>query len=262
MTTTPYETLRLRIDDGIATITLARPESLNAFTQQSLVELRSALKAVIASPARCLVLTGEGRAFSSGADLAAPRDGLDENDPDEFLRDYFVPPFRMLAGMEIPTIAAVNGPCAGSGMSLALSCDIVIASESAFFLQPFVSIGLVPDLGSSWLLPQALGRARATGLMLLGEKLPAADAAAWGMIWKTVPPDQLEHAVLETARKLKDGPSRGPAMIKQLIARGLRNGLAEQMQAELEFQRVALRSADHIEARAAFKEKRAPVFVR
>jgi len=259
---THYETLRLEIDDGLATLTLCRPQSLNAFTQQSLVELRAALKAVIASTARCLVLTGEGRAFSSGADLSAPRVGLEPNDPDEFLRDYFAPPFRLLAELEIPTIAAVNGPCAGAGMSLALTCDIVIASDAAYFLQPFVNIGLVPDLGSSWLLPQALGRARAAGLMLLGEKLPAEDAAAWGLIWKVVPARELDAEVRAAARKLIDGPSRSPGMIKQLIARSLRNGLAEQMQVEIELQRVALRSADHIEARAAFKEKRQPHFVR
>ena len=257
-----YETLQLAIEDGLATLTLDRPQSLNAFSQQSLVELRAALKAVIASPARCLVLTGEGRAFSSGADLNAPRENLAPEDPDEFLRDDFAPPFRLLAGLEIPTIAAVNGVCAGAGMSLALTCDIVIAAESAYFLQPFVNIGLVPDLGSSWLLPQALGRARATGLMLLGEKLPAADAAAWGLIWKAVPDGEFHAAVRAAARKFIDGPSRAPGMIKQLIAHSLRNGLGEQMQAEIAMQRVALRSDDHLEARAAFRDKRPPRFRR
>jgi len=257
-----YETLRLEIEDGLATLTLSRPESLNALSQQMLAELRAALKAVIASPARCLVLTGEGRAFGSGADLQAARDGLEPNDPDEFLRDWFAPPFRLLAELEIPTIAAVNGPCAGASMSLALTCDIVIASQSAYFLQPFVNIGLVPDLGSSWLLPQALGRARATGLMMLGEKLPAEDAAAWGLIWKTVPDSDLRAVVQATARKLVDGPSQSPGMIKKLIARSLRNGLEEQMRVEIEMQRVALRSPDHIEARAAFREKRPPQFRR
>ncbi|OUM01682.1 hypothetical protein A8M77_15005 [Variovorax sp. JS1663] len=241
---------------------MSRPQTLNALTQQSLGELRSALKAVIASPARCLVLTGEGRAFGSGSDLAAPRTGLTPNDPDEFLRDWFAPPFRLLAELEIPTIAAVNGPCVGASMSLALTCDIVIASQSAYFLQPFVNIGLVPDLGSSWLLPQALGRARATGLMLLGEKLPADDAAAWGLVWKTVPDSELHATVQATARKLVDGPSHSPGMIKKLIAQSLRNGLEEQMRAEIALQRIALRSADHLEAKAAFKEKRQPRFSR
>jgi len=259
---THYETLRLDMEDGLATLTMSRPRTLNALTQQSLAELRSALKAVIASPARCLVLTGEGRAFGSGADLTAPRIGLEPNDPDEFLRDWFAPPFRLLAELEIPTIAAVNGPCVGASMSLALTCDIVIASQSAYFLQPFVNIGLVPDLGSSWLLPQALGRARAAGLMLLGEKLSADDALAWGLIWKTVPDSELHTAVRMTARKLVDGPSQSPGMIKKLIARSLRNGLEEQMRIEIEMQRVALRSPDHLEARTAFTEKRQPQFRR
>ena len=257
-----YETLQLEIVDGLATLTLARPETLNALSPQMLAELRVALKAVIASPARCLVVTGEGRAFGSGADLQAPRNGLEPNDPDEFLRDWFAPPFRLLAELEIPTIAAVNGPCAGASMSLALTCDIVIASRSAYFLQPFVNIGLVPDLGSSWLLPQAVGRARATGLMMLGEKLPAEDAAAWGLIWKTVPDSDLRTVAQATARKLVDGPSQSPGMIKKLIARSLRNGLEEQMRVEIEMQRLALRSADHIESRTAFKEKRPPQFTR
>lgn len=255
-----YKCLRLRIDDGLATLTLCRPESLNAFNMQSLVELRSALKQVIASPARCLVLTGEGRAFCSGVDLNAPRDGLEPNDPDEFLRDYFAPPFRLLAELKIPTIAAVNGPCVGAGMSLALTCDIVIATQTAYFLQPFVNIGLVPDLGSSWLLPQAIGRPRATGLMLLGEKLPAADAAAWGLIWQAVPPERFEEVIRSTASRFIEGPSQSPSLIKQLIAQSFRNSHAEQMQAEIETQRAAIRSPDHIEARNAFREKRSPVF--
>ena len=257
-----YETLRLEIEHGLAWLTLSRPESLNAVSQQMLKELRSALKAVIASRARCLVLTGEGRAFGSGADLQAPRVGLEPNDPDEFLRDWFAPPFRLLAALEIPTIAAVNGACVGASMSLALTCDIVIASQSAYFLQPFVNIGLVPDLGSSWLLPQALGRARATGLMLLGEKLPAEDAAAWGLIWKAVPDSDLPAVVRTTARRLADGPGQSPGMIKKLMALASRNGLEEQMRVEIEMQRVALRSPDHIEARAAFREKRPPQFCR
>ncbi len=258
----PYETLQLAIADGVATLTLDRPDSLNAMSQQMLGELRQALKAVTASAeARCLVLTGAGRGFCTGADLRSPRVGLDPGDPDEFLRDWFMPPFRLLADLEIPTIAAVNGPCAGAGMSLALTCDIVVAVDSAYFLQPFVNIGLVPDLGSSWLLPHALGQARAAGLMLLGEKLPAQQAADWGLIWKCVGSEQFRPEVDAIARRLAEG-ARCHGAIKSLLRQAWRNDLPAQMQLETRLQREALRSPDHREARAAFAEKRPPVFQR
>jgi 2-(1,2-epoxy-1,2-dihydrophenyl)acetyl-CoA isomerase len=256
-----YENLRLAIAGGIVTLTLDRPDSLNALSQQALVELRHALKSVTASTeARCLVLTGSGRGFCTGVDLNAPR-AVDPNDPDEFLRDYFVPPFRLLANLQIPTIAAVNGPCAGAGMSLALTCDIVLAIESAYFLQPFVNIGLVPDLGSSWLLPHSVGRARAAGLMLLGEKLPAAQAAEWGLIWKCVAADRFQPELDAITAKFVNGAS-SHGRIKQLLQQAFRNDLPAQMQLELEYQGAAIRSADHQEARLAFREKRPPVFTR
>jgi 2-(1,2-epoxy-1,2-dihydrophenyl)acetyl-CoA isomerase len=230
---------------------------------QALIELRAALKHVVGTPdARCLVLTGTGRGFCTGVDLTAPRNGLNANDRDEFLRDYFIPPFQLLASMSIPTIAAVNGAAAGAGMSLALTCDIVIAAESSYFLQPFVNIGLVPDLGSSWLLPHIVGKARAAGLMLLGERLPAKDAAEWGLIWKCVADDALASEVAAAAQKFASGAQGSHTHIKQLLRQAFQNDLGVQMQREAEYQGALLQTADFAEARTAFAEKRKPVFGR
>lgn len=255
-----YRNIHFELRDGIARIVLGRPSTLNALSQELLVELRHALESVEAAPeAHCLVLTGEGRGFSSGADLTAPRTGLDPDDPDRFLRDFFIPPFRQLAELRIPTIAAVNGVCAGAGMSLALSCDIVVAEESAYFLQPFVNIGLVPDLGSSWLLPRAVGRSRALALMLLGERLPAREAKEWGLIWKCCSAESFDAQVQGLAHKFAAAP-RIHGAIKQLVREGFGSDLNSQMALEMHHQREAIRSADHLEARAAFREKRKPDF--
>ena len=258
-----YETIALSFADGIATLALNRPHALNALTLDALIELKAALKQVVASQeARCLVLTGTGRGFCTGVDLSAPRLGLNPSDRDEFLRDYFVPPYELLADLSIPTIAAVNGPCAGAGMSLALTCDVVVAAESAYFLQPFVNIGLVPDMGSSWLLPQALGRARAAGLMLLGERLSARAAADWGLIWKCVASDALIEEVQTIAAKFASGPRTSQALIKQLLHHASRNDLRSQMRLEVEYQGIATQTKDFAEAKRAFAEKRRPVFQR
>jgi len=258
-----FETLILSVEEGVATLTLNRPAALNALSQQALVELRAALKQLIgARDVRCLVLTGAGRGFCTGVDLTAPREGLNPSDPDEFLRDYFVPPFQLLADLSIPTIAAVNGPCAGAGMSLALSCDIVVAAQSAYFLQPFVNIGLVPDLGSSWLLPHLVGKARAAGAILLGEKVPAQTAQAWGLIWKCVPDGDLGDEVTQMSRKLATGATLSHDLAKSLLRQAFGNDLNTQMRREVEYQRTAIASADFREAKAAFIEKRKPVFGR
>lgn len=256
-----YDTLSLTVADGIAALTLNRPAALNALSMQMLVELRAALKLVAGSPdVRCLVLTGAGRGFCTGVDLTAERVGLNPGDPDEFLRDYFIPPYQLLASLGIPTIAAVNGPAAGAGMSLALTCDIVIAAESSYFLQPFANIGLVPDLGSSWFLPHMVGKSRAAGLMLLGERLPAKTAAEWGLVWKCVSDDALSTEVKAVAEKFAGGAQLSHTLIKQLLRQAFQNDIGVQMQREVEYQRTCIRSADHAEARLAFAEKRKPVF--
>jgi len=258
-----YETTTLELADGVATLTLNRPETLNALSMRSLVDLRAALKEVVAArEARCLVITGAGRGFCTGVDLNAPRPGLNPSDPDEFLRDYFVPAYQLLTDLEIPTIAAVNGPCAGAGMSLALSCDIVVAARSSYFLQPFVNIGLVPDMGSSWLIPHAIGSARAAGLMLLGEKLPADKAAEWGLIWKCVDDGALMQEVGAMTARFAGGARLAHSLTKQLLRHAHRNDLRAQVRLELESQRLAMGTDDFREAKRAFAEKRLPVFGR
>ena len=257
------ESVVLSIDDGVAWLTLNRPSVLNAFSMQMLVELRAALKAVAGSTqARCLVLTGSGRAFCAGSDLSAPRPGLNPADPDEFMRDYYLPAFQLLAGLDIPTVAAVNGPAVGAGMSLALMCDIAIAAESAFFLQPFVGIGLVPDLGSSWFLPHLVGKARATALMLLSDRLPARTAEDWGLIWRCVGDAEFLDSARSIANRLAGTPHLAISMTKRLLRQTHHNDLGVQIPREIEFQRTCFSSPDAIEARTAFAEKRKPVFGR
>lgn len=256
-----YETLQLDIQDGVAKMTLNRPDKLNALSVQSMIDLKAALKQVIASrEARVLLLTGSGRGFCPGADMTAPRTGLNPDDPDELLRDYFAPTFQLLQTLKIPTVAAVNGVCAGAGVGLALSCDIVLAARSAYFLQSFVNIGLVPDNGTSWLLSKAIGNARATALMLLGERLPAETAAEWGLVWKCVDDDVLQQEARAIASKFAVGPTTAYSLIKTLMRETQKTSLHEQVMLETAYQTVARKTSDHVEAKKAFAEKRRPVY--
>ncbi len=256
-----YETLRFEIKDNVATITLNQPEKLNALRLQSVVDIRAALKQVIvAREAKVLLLTGTGRGFCPGVDIKALDVDVDPEDRDELLRDHFAPTFGLLKELGIPTIAAVNGPCAGAGTSLALSCDIVLAARSAYFVQAFVNLGLVPDTGASWFVTRALGVPRATALLMLGEKLPAETAAEWGLIWKCVDDDRLMAAAGAIAEKLAAGPSVAYRMIKSLVRAASANSLRDQILLESEYQTAARKTEDHTEARTAFEAKRVPVF--
>lgn len=256
-----YKTLQLDIHEGVVRLTLNRPDKLNALSVELIMDLKAALKQVIATKeARVLLLTGAGRGFCPGADMAAPRTGLNPDDIDEMLRDYFAPTYELLQTLKIPTVAAVNGVCAGAGVSLALSCDIVVAARSAYFLQSFVNIGLVPDTGASWLVSKAVGSARATALMMLGERLPAETAAEWGMIWKCVDDDKLQQEAGAIATKLAAGPTIAYSLIKNLMREAEKNSLNDQFALETAHQMVARRTQDHIEAKKAFAEKRKPVY--
>ncbi|NYT61680.1 enoyl-CoA hydratase/isomerase family protein [Alcaligenaceae bacterium] len=257
-----YETLQLEIKHGIARLTLNRPDKLNALSMQSMLDLKAGLKEVIASrEARALLITGAGRGFCPGADMTSPRTGLNPDDVDELLRDYFAPTFQLLQTLKIPTVAAVNGVSAGAGVSLALSCDIVLAARSAYFMQSFVNIGLVPDTGASWLVSKAVGNARATALMLLGERLPAETAAEWGMIWKCVDDDALQQEAEAIVSKLAAGPTTAYSLIKNLMRETQTNSLQDQMLLETAYQTTARNTTDHIEAKKAFAEKRKPVYI-
>lgn len=253
-----FETIRLeRSDDGVATITLARPDSLNALSAATLDELGAAIEAVGASDARCLMITGEGRGFSSGADLAGS--GL----PDDIgaaLEKHFNPVIEALFALRLPVVAAVNGPAAGAGCSLALAADIVIAARSAYFLQAFVNIGLVPDAGATWLLPRLAGRARAMEMMLLGEKIPAQQALDWGMIARVADDEDFAAEARALATRLAQGPTAALGLIRQLAHRAEEIPLREALAAERIAQRDAGRTDDFKAAVMAFLSKIPPTF--
>lgn len=256
-----YENLTLGINDHVATLTLNRPDKLNAFSYPLLAEIRAALKEVVASKeARVLVITGAGRGFCAGLDLTGSRAGLNPDDRNEPLRDYFLPVFGLLRELSIPTIAMVNGPAIGAGMALALSCDITIAAKSAYFTCAFINIGLVTDCGASSVIYRKIGEARTAGLLLLGEKLPADKAADWGLIWKCVDDNQLAGEVSAISRKFATGPTMAYGLMRRLVQKSPNNSYRQQLDLEMEYQTFVRASEDHAEARKAFAEKRPPVF--
>jgi 2-(1,2-epoxy-1,2-dihydrophenyl)acetyl-CoA isomerase len=254
-----YETIILDRREGIARITLNRPDRLTSFTRQMHTELAQALDA--AADARVIVLTGAGRGFCAGQDLndrvVAPGEAVDLG---ETVEQSWNPLVRRLAAMPQPVIARVNGVAAGAGANIALACDLVVAARSAKFIQSFSALGLIPDSGGSWHLPRLVGQARALGLALTGGSLPAEQAADWGLIWKCVEDDRLDTEVDALAAKLAALPPLGLAAIKRII----RTTGDRTLDQELDLQRDEMRrlgfTADYREGVAAFLEKRAPSF--
>jgi 2-(1,2-epoxy-1,2-dihydrophenyl)acetyl-CoA isomerase len=254
-----FETIQFDKRDGIARITLNRPDRLNSFTAAMHTELRDALARL--GDARVVVITGAGRAFCAGQDLndraVVPGETVDLGDTVEA---SWNPLIRTLAALPQPVIARVNGVAAGAGANIALACDLVVAARSAKFIQSFSAIGLIPDSGGSWILPRLVGPARALGLALTGEPLPAEKAAEWGLIWKCVDEDQLDAEVDALAAKLASLPPLGLAAIKSII----RSTWDRTLDEELDLQRDEMRrlgfTEDYREGVAAFLEKRAPKF--
>ena len=255
-----YSTILFDGADGVATITLNRPARLNALTNTMFRELGAALDAVEADPElRAVLLTGEGRGFCAGADLAG--DGIDsDSDLDAALVTLYNPTILRLQGFPKPIVCAVNGVAAGAGCNLALACDIVLGARSAQFIEVFARIGLIPDAGGTWLLPRLVGRARALGLALLADGLPAETAAAWGLIWRMVEDEALMDEARTLAGRLAKGPTRAYGLAKQAIAASFDNGLEAQLALEAELQGQAGRTEDYAEGVAAFLEKRPAVF--
>jgi len=253
-----YNSITLSFDEGLAILTLDRPETLNSFTNDMHGEVRDALSAISADKQnRCMLLTGNGRGFCAGQDLA----DLDmDADIGETVDKNYNVLITMLSQMEMPVLCAVNGVAAGAGANIAFACDIVLASRAASFIQSFCKIGLIPDSGGTWRLPQLVGIARAKGLAMLGDRLTADQAQEWGLIWKAIEADQLMPEALEMGKQLAKQPTRGLALTKQAMNVAHTNSLEEQLLLEKEYMSIAGASHDYHEGVQAFLEKRPAVF--
>jgi 2-(1,2-epoxy-1,2-dihydrophenyl)acetyl-CoA isomerase len=244
-------------------LTLHRPDRLNSFTVAMHEEIQAALAHVRTDRTmRCLVLTGAGRGFCAGQDLSdrAVAPGQSAKDLGLSIEKYYIPLVLALRKLPMPVIAAVNGVAAGAGANIALACDIVIAARSAAFIQSFARIGLVPDSGGTWLLPRLVGNARALGLALLGEKIGAEQAQAWGLIWQCVDDAELLPTAKALAAQLAAGPTRGLARTKEAIYAAATQTFEQSLELERNFQRELGQSRDYAEGVAAFMQKRAPKF--
>jgi 2-(1,2-epoxy-1,2-dihydrophenyl)acetyl-CoA isomerase len=262
-----YSTILLETRDGVATLTLNRPEMLNSLNKAIIDDIRSALRALARDDAtKVLVVTGAGRGFCAGADLTTTggNDGSDRSVGEGVayaMEIGYNPLVRDVTGFPKPVIVAVNGVAAGGGVGLALSGDIVLAARSAYFVQVFVPrLGLVPDMGCTWFFPQLLGRARARALALLGDRLPAEKAAEWGLIWQCVDDDKLAAEAQALAQRLAKGPQLAYRELKQVLEEAPLNTLDEQLELERRTQRVLGDTEDFKEGVLAFLTKRDPQF--
>ncbi len=260
-----YETVDLKIENGVAEITLNRPERLNAWTAQFGDELREAILTDAAAPeVRAVLITGAGRGFSSGADLKEMleqrADGGEVPDVGEMLRTRYHPIIKGIRELPKPVVAAVNGPAVGIGCSLALAADLIWAAESAVFGLAFVNIGLVPDGGSTFLVPIAAGKARALEMALLGDPIPAQKALDWGLINRVVPDADLMGEARDLAGRLAKGPTRSYAQSKRALNNSLLKIMDEQLDLEADIQAEMVTSSDFIEGVTAFVQKRDPRF--
>jgi 2-(1,2-epoxy-1,2-dihydrophenyl)acetyl-CoA isomerase len=258
-----YQHILFEVADGIARLTLNRPERLNSFNTVMHSEVRNALAGIEdGSKARALVITGAGRGFCAGQDLGdrAVAPGGTAVDLGESIDRYYKPLIMTLRNLPLPVIAAVNGVAAGAGANIALACDLVVAARSASFVQAFSKLGLVPDSGGTWFLPRLVGTARAMGLAFLGEKLSAEQAAEWGLIWRCVEDAELAAVIDGLARQLAAAPTRGIALTKQALYESWGRTLEQQIDIERDYQRELGRTADYKEGVAAFTEKRTPRF--
>jgi 2-(1,2-epoxy-1,2-dihydrophenyl)acetyl-CoA isomerase len=258
-----HQTILFQINGGIARLTLNRPERLNSFNTQMHEEVRDALFQVAHDEnVRVLILSGAGRGFCAGQDLSEQAVIADDGSVDlgASIEKYYAPLVLRLHSLKIPVICAVNGVAAGAGANLALACDIVIAKRSASFIQSFCKLGLIPDTGGTYALPRLIGTARAMGLALLGDKLSAEQAAAWGMIWQCIDDIDFDRVLDATAEQLAGAPTQALARTKEaILSSGLRT-----LEQQLDHERTAMRdlgqTVDYKEGVAAFLEKRTPVF--
>ena len=258
-----FNTIEFAINEGVATLTLNRPKSLNSFTIEMHGEIREVMQQVIDDAGiRCLVITGAGRGFCAGQDLGdrAETDDGDVPDVGASVEKNYNPLIRSIMNLPKPVICAVNGVAAGAGASIALACDIVLAARSASFIQIFCKIGLIPDSGGTWNLPRAVGLARARGLAMLGDRLDAETAEKWGLIWKCVDDDKLQEEAQEMAAYFTVQPTLALGRIKKLLLESSSNTLSEQLELERQAIQDLRQSEDFREGVHAFLEKRPPVF--
>lgn len=250
--------------DGVAVISLNRPDKLNSFNAQMHAELREALTKVARdTDTRALLITGNGRGFCAGQDLSERQGAPSSEMPNDLglsLESNYNPLIRQIRNLELPVICAVNGVAAGAGANIALACDLVLAARSASFIQAFCKIGLVPDSGGTWTLPRLVGQARAMGLAMLGDKISAEQAQGMGMIWQVIDDETLKDEALSLARRLASQPTRGLALIKRAMHASWDNSLNQQLDLERDLQTFAGRTEDYREGVSAFMEKRQPNF--
>lgn len=256
------DTVLVQSHEGWVEITLNRPDRLNSFNDEMHAALRAAIEGARDGGARALLLTGAGRGFCAGQDLGDRDPSRMDGPPDlgHTVRTWYAPLVRLIRSLEFPVVCAVNGVAAGAGANLALACDIVLAGRSAKFIQSFAKVGLIPDTGGSWHLPRLLGEARAKGLALTAQPLPAEQAEAWGLIWKCLPDDALMDEARAMAAHFAAGPTLGLGLTKQAIQAAATQDLSQQLDMEAGMMKTCGESADYAEGVSAFLEKRAPVF--
>lgn len=254
-----FENLGFEIIDGVAVITLNRPDKLNSFDNSMGSNLQTALDNCMENDeVRCVLLTGAGRGFCAGQDLEEAISGIAEIE--EHVETKYNPIVRKIRAIEKPVIAAVNGVAAGAGANLAYCCDIVLATESAKFIQSFVNIGLIPDTGGTYFLPRLVGLHRASVMMMLGEKMTAEEAKDLGLVYKVFPDGELMNGAMALAKRMAQMPTRGIGLTKKALNYSLGNTLDEQLAVERDLQGMAGRTSDNTEGINAFLEKRKPVF--
>ena len=255
-----YQTIRVESEGGVTTIILDRPDRLNACPPQMAEEVFAAVRDL--GEARAVLIRGEGRAFCSGADLAASAEPAMTGGDRAYssLSHSYNPMIQAVASLPVPVVAMVQGPAAGVGCSLALAADFVIAGKSGYFLQAFVNIGLVPDGGASWMLPRLVGTAQATRMMMLGEKISAEEAERIGLIYKCVEDDALAEEAMALVRRLAGGPTVALGLMKRNLRGGLQADLGSTLAAEADAQRIAGNTGDATEGAMAFLQKRKPDF--
>lgn len=260
--TSMSDTILTQAHDKWVEIRLNRPTRLNSFNEEMHIAFRAALESARDSGARAILITGSGRGFCAGQDLGDRDPSKMASPPDlsSTLSKFYNPLIRLIRSLNFPVICAVNGVAAGAGANIALACDIVLAADSAKFIQSFSKVGLVPDAGGSWSLPNLLGEARAKGLALTATPLSAAKAEEWGMIWKAVPDDTLMQEARALAKSLANGPTIGLGLTKMAIQAASENTLDEQLDLEAHYQKACGETSDYAEGVSAFLQKRPPVF--